>query len=168
VQILGKVLMVGISLLTTGLLTRGLGLKVYGEFILITSLLIFFDTLSDFGSKIIGVREASKETEEKNIKKVWINMSVLRISVSLISFGLSLIFIYTWPDLAEVRQAAVVAFLMILLTSVAGSLEIVWQTRQRMSEKVIWRYCFRLCFCLDFINLGLVWDWLGFFVVLDC
>lgn len=155
VQILGKLVMVGISLLTTGLLTRGLGLQVYGEFILITSLLIFFDTLSDFGSKIIGVREAAKETDEKNVKKVWVNMAVLRVLLALFSFGLGMLFVYTWPDLAQVKAEAVVAFLMILMTSIAGSLEIVWQTKQRMTEKVIVEVLFPIVFLIGFWKFGM-------------
>lgn len=167
VQILGKVVMVGISLLTTGLLTRGLGVSAYGDFILITSLLIFFDTLADFGSKIIGVREASKQLYEKDKLRVWTNMVVLRIYVALVSFGLGLIFIYNWPELSNIRGAAVAAFVMILLTSIAGSLEIVWQTRQKMAEKVVVEILFPTVFLIGFFlpagrqdvlghNLGLI------------
>ncbi len=163
VQILGKMVMVGISLLTTGLLTRGLGIKVYGDFILITSLLIFFDTLADFGSKIIGVRESAfaKATADKGGKvNIWTNMAVLRIFLAVVSFGLGVIFIYNWSDLVEVRMAAVVAFVMILLTSVAGSLEIVWQTRQKMAEKVVVEILFPTVFLVGFYywgnNLGLI------------
>ena len=162
VQILGKIVMVAISLLTTGLLTRGLGLKVYGDFILITSLLIFFDTLADFGSKIIGVRESAKSDSTKKFSEisVWTNMAVLRIFIALISFGLGIIFIFSWSDLAEVRWTSIVAFAMILLTSIAGSMEIVWQTRQKMFEKVIVEILFPTVFLIGFwfygASLGLV------------
>ena len=154
VQILGKVVMVGISLLTTGLLTRNLGVKVYGDFILITSLLIFFDTLADFGSKIIGVREAAKELWEKEKIRVWSNIAVIRILMAVTSFGLGLIFIFNWQDLAMVRIEAIVAFLMIMLTSVAGSLEVIWQTRQKMGEKVMVEILFPTVFLIGFIYLG--------------
>lgn len=160
VQILGKMVMVGISLMTTGLLTRGLGVRVYGEFILITSLLIFFDTLADFGSKIIGVREAAKELHGEAKLKVWMNVAMLRIVLAVVSFGLGLIFIFNWPDLALVKNEAIIAFLMILFTSIAGSLEIVWQTRQRMGEKVVIEILFPITFLLGFYfygaNMGLI------------
>jgi len=160
VQILGKAVMVGISLLTTGLLTRGLGVKAYGDFILITSLLIFFDTLADFGSKIIGVREAAKEVDDKGRLQVWTNIAILRIYGALVSFGLGLMFIFVWPELAEVKLGAIVAFAMIILTSVAGSLEIVWQTQQRMAEKVVVEILFPVVFLIGFLyfgaNLGLI------------
>jgi O-antigen/teichoic acid export membrane protein len=146
--------------LTTGLLTRGLGLKVYGDFILITSLLIFFDTLADFGSKIIGVREASKQVDEKDKLSVWVNMAIVRILVAVVSFGVGIIFIFNWSDLVMVRGAAVVAFAMILLTSIAGSLEIVWQTKQRMAEKVVVEVLFPTVFLIGFwvygAKLGLI------------
>lgn len=153
VQILGKVVMIGVSLVTTSLLTRSLGLKSYGEFILITSVMLFFDTLADFGTKIIGVREAAKEILPRSLrnsgeaqKKVWINMAVLRIWLSVVSFSLGLIFIFSWSDLMAVRLIAVVAFLMIMLTSIAGSLEMVWQTKQKMEEKVVVETLFPILF----------------------
>lgn len=155
VQILGKGVMVGISLLTTGLLTRGLGLKSYGEFILITSVMLFFDTLSDFGTKIIGVREAAKESDNLGRKKVWTNMAMLRVLLSVFSFALSLVFIFSWSDLSGLREVAVVAFLMILLTAMAGSLEMVWQTKQKMQEKVLVEILFPVLFLLGLWKLGM-------------
>lgn len=165
VQILGKMVMVAISLVTTGLLTRGLGIEVFGDFILITSLMVFFDTLADFGSKIIGVREAAKITNPPSqgygeAKKVWTNMAILRIYGACLSFELGLVFIYSWPELALVKTGAMVAFVMILLTSIAGSLEIVWQTRQKMGEKVVVEILFPTVFLIGFLyfgaNLGLI------------
>lgn len=84
--------------------------------------------------------------------------------MALVSFGLGIVFIFNWPDLFEVRVGAMVAFAMILLTSIAGSLEIVWQTQQRMAEKVVVEILFPVVFLIGFwvckadfkINLGLI------------
>jgi len=54
VQILGKAITVSTTLLTTGILTRKLGIDAYGNFLLITSILVFFDSLADFGTTTIG------------------------------------------------------------------------------------------------------------------
>lgn len=148
VQILGKAVMVVVSLITTGILTRRLGITVYGEYILITSLLIFFDSLADFGSSIIGVREASKVEDEKQRVKIWSNVAGLRLLTAIISLGLGLILIFSWSGLRELRSEAVLAWVMLVLTSLAGSLGIVWQTRIRMEAKVLVEVMFPTVFLL--------------------
>ena len=137
VQTLGRAIMVGVALLTTGVLTRKLGVVGYGNFLLIGSLGVFFDTLADFGTTIMGVREASKEESETGKRKVWSSVAVLRLQMALISFSLAVTVTFLWPDFATIRIEAILAWLMLLFTSVAGSLGIVWQTRLRMEKKVV-------------------------------
>lgn len=154
VQILGKAVTVSTTLLTTRILTRKLGIDAYGNFLLITSILIFFDSLADFGTTTIGVREASKiggGNAERDRIKVWSSVAWLRILMAIISFGLAMIFVFMWPDLKEIRLEAILAWLMILLTSVAGSLGIVWQTKLKMEIKVVVEIMFPLVF------LGALW-----------
>ena len=160
VQILGKAVTVLVSLIITGILTRKLGIRVYGQYIFITSILIFFDSLADFGTSIMGVREASKEGEEGRIK-VWSNVTVLRLMMASFSLILGILFIYSWPDFREIRFEAILAWLMILFTSLAGSLGVVWQTRIRMEIKVLVEVLFPVIFllCLLFYggNISLKW-----------
>ncbi len=137
VQTLGRAIMVGVALLTTGVLTRKLGVVGYGNFLLIGSLGVFFDTLADFGTTIMGVREASKEESETGKRKVWSSVAVLRLQMALISFSLAVTVTFLWPDFATIRMEAILAWVMLLFTSVAGSLGIVWQTRLRMEKKVV-------------------------------
>jgi len=147
VQIVGKLGLVGISLLTTGILTRKLGLTNYGNFILISSLFVFLDSLSDFGTKTIGVREISKDNGEKVIEHVF----NLRILMTLASFGVGLILIWTWKGLENIRGEATVALLMIFLTSMAGFWEMIFQSKLRMDLKVIMDWVFPASF--------LIWLW---------
>ena len=137
VQTLGRAIMVGVSLLTTGILTRKLGVTGYGNFLLIGSLGVFFDTLADFGTTIMGVREASKEESEVGKKKVWSNTAILRLQMAAISFSLAVIITFIWPDFKEIRMEAILAWVMLLFTSIAGSFSIIWQTRLRMEKKVV-------------------------------
>lgn len=148
VQILGKALTLLVSLVTTGILTRKLGTGVYGQFILITAISTLFDTLADFGTAIIGVREASKEDSEEKRIKVWSNMAGLRLLLATLSLGVGLIFIYFWPDFAEIRIEAVLVWVMMIFTSLAGSLGMVWQTRIRMEMKVLIEVLFPTFFLL--------------------
>jgi len=161
VQILGKAVAVIMSLIITGILTRTLGITVYGQYILITSVLILFDTLADFGTSIIGVREASKKEDEGERVKIWSNVAILRLLMAGFSLALGIIFIFTWPDLKEIRFEAILAWLMIILTSLAGSLGIVWQSKIRMEIKVAVEVMFPTIFllCLWFFGgkISLVW-----------
>ena len=147
VQILGKMGMVGISLLTTGVLTRKLGLGNYGNFILISSLFVFLDSLADFGTKTIGVREISKENGEKAIEHIF----NLRAAMTLVSFAIGLIMIWTWKGVVEIRLEATVALLMIFLTSIGGFWEMIFQSKLRMDLKVIMDLSFPVTF--------LIWLW---------
>jgi PST family polysaccharide transporter len=148
VQILGKAVSVVVSLITTGILTRKLGVAVYGQYILIIALSIFFDALADFGTSVIGVREASKVESEKERVKVWSNAAILRLLMATFSLALGMILIFSWPDLKEVRLESVLAWSMMVFTSLAGSLGIVWQTRIRMQAKVLVEVMFPTVFLL--------------------
>lgn len=158
---MGKILSVVVSLITTGILTRKLGVAVYGQYILIVSLSIFFDALADFGSSIIGVREASKVENENERIKVWSNVAILRLIMAIFSLILGLGLIFSWPDLKEIRTEAVLAWVMLIFTSLAGSLGIVWQTRIRMEAKVLVEVMFPTVFllCLWWFSgeINLVW-----------
>ena len=158
VQILGKAITVSTTLLTTGILTRKLGIDAYGNFLLITSILVFFDSLADFGTTTIGVREASKiegSKSEDNRIKLWSSVAMLRIVMAIISFGLATMFVFVWPDLKEIRMEAILAWAMILFTSVAGSLGIVWQTKLKLEIKVVVEVMFPLVFLIGlWLNRG--------------
>ena len=147
VQILGKAIMVLVSLITTGILTRRLGIEVYGQYIFITSILVFFDSLADFGTSIMGVREASRKEGEEQVK-VWTNTLISRLIMAGLSLALGIIFIFSWNDFREIRIEAILAWVMILFTSLAGSLGVVWQTRIRMEIKVLIEVMFPIIFLL--------------------
>lgn len=135
VQIVGKGITIFISLLTTGMLTRGLGSMAYGQYILISSSFVFLDSLADFGIKIMGVKLASEDKKKR--EEIWIQGAWAKLLMTGVAFLLGLILIYFWEGFFPIRLEATVALLMMWFTSVAGSLEIVWQTRMRMEKKVI-------------------------------
>jgi O-antigen/teichoic acid export membrane protein len=147
VQILGKAGGIGISLITTGILTRKLGLDSYGNFILVSSLFVFLDSLADFGTKTIGVREISKDED----KEVLGHIFSLRMIMATLAFCLGLGLVWSWQGLKDIRVEATVAMLMIFLTSIAGYWEIIFQSRLRMDLKVVMDLCFPTVF--------LVWLW---------
>ena len=141
-QILGKMGSVGISLITTGILTRKLGVTGYGNFILIGSLFVLLDSLADFGTKTIGVREVSKD-EDREVANHIFN---LRLIMAAAAFGIGLALVWTWKGLVGIRWEATVAMLMIFLTSIAGFWEIIFQSKLRMDLKVVMDICFPAVF----------------------
>ncbi|MDD4937911.1 MAG: flippase [Candidatus Shapirobacteria bacterium] len=152
VQVGGKAVTVLLSLVTTGILTRRLGVSVYGNYMLITSIFLLFDSLADFGTKVIGVREASKKQEGERIN-IYIQVAWFRLVASLLAFLGGLMLIIFWPGLATMRWEALIALSMISFTAIAGSLEIIFQTEMRMDLKV-WM---DILFPLIFVVMLLVW-----------
>jgi len=147
VQVGGKVVTVLLSLVTTAILTRKLGPEIYGNYLLITSVWLLFDSAVDFGSKVIGVKEASaKENNQRN--EVYIQVAWFRGLTSLLLFLVGVIVILFWSGFDGLEMEALVALLMIGFTAIAGSLEIIFQTEMRMDLKVWGDIVFPLIFII--------------------
>ena len=147
VQIVAKGITILISLVTTGLLTRKLGASVYGSYTLVASVLLLLDSISDFGTKVIGVKEAAgKEKKERN--QLFMQVTWARLLTTLVAFVLGIILIFVWGGFAEIKGEVFVALMMIWFTSVAGSLEIIFQTELRMELKVVMDIIFPLIFLI--------------------
>jgi O-antigen/teichoic acid export membrane protein len=141
-QILGKAGSVAISLVTTGIITRKLGVEGYGNFILISSMFVFLDSLADFGTKTIGIREVAKNEEEN----IWGKIFYLRLLMAAAAFIVGLGLVWGWKGFYSVRSEATVALLMIFLTSLGGFWEILFQVRLKMGLKVLADITFPLFF----------------------
>ena len=146
VQIVGKGVTVLLGLIITAILIRGLGVDGYGFYVLIGSGFVLLSSLADFGSKIIGVRELT--AKRKKSGEVWRDVFWLRVLMTVVAFGLGLVFIVFWPGLRQVRMVAMVALLMLWLTMTAGCLEIVWQWKLKMGMKVVTDILFSVLFLL--------------------
>ena len=141
----GKIITVLLSLVTTAILTRKLGVSVYGSYLLITSVWLLLDSAVDFGSKVIGVKEASsKNSTERN--EVYVQVAWFRCLASLLFFIVGLGVILFWPGFDGLEIEALMALLMIGFTAMAGSLEIIFQTEMRMDLKVWGDIVFPLIF----------------------
>lgn len=152
IQIIAKGITILISLVTTGLLTRKLGATVYGSYALVTSVLLLLDSISDFGTRVMGVKEAAgKEGVERN--QLFMQATWARLITTLIAFVLGIILIFSWSGFAIIKTEVFIALMMIWFTSIAGSLEIIFQTELRMGLKVI----MDILFPLIFLILLLVW-----------
>ena len=89
VQVVAKGITILISLVTTGLLIRKLGAGVYGSYTLVVSVFLLLDSIADFGTKVIGVKEASgKEGEERN--RLFMQVAWTRLLTTLLAFILGI------------------------------------------------------------------------------
>jgi len=131
-QGLGKMVVVGIGLVTTSLLIRNLGESQYGLFSLIGSSFLVIDALADMGTKIIGVREISKS---KDKQKTFKNLFFLRFVLIVVGLGLGLIFVFNYPTFKGYEKEALLALMMCFLTFLAGNLEVIFQTNEQMGKK---------------------------------
>lgn len=87
VQTIGKVVVVGTSIVTIGLLTRYLGQKGFGEYTTVMTYLGFFGIVVDLGMYLIVVREIVKE--KSKAEEILGNALGLRIVLGIVVLGLS-------------------------------------------------------------------------------
>lgn len=158
VQVLGKVITVMVALVTTGFLTRRLGTVVYGDFLLIQSLVLVIYGVADMGTGVIGVRELSRKLREKTFS----NLLVLRKLLALAALVVMAAGVMTWSPLLELRREVFVAGLMVIAMSFLGDLGILFHTHLRLDLKTILDigpgvlFLFLLVMWKGELNLGLV------------
>jgi len=135
VQLIGRGGSVGIGLLTTAWMTRNLGLEGFGRYSLLVAVFVLLDNLADFGSKMVGAKEVAAVDDKKKWDRwneLWRYRTIWAIGITGVGLGLVL----GWKGFEGWRGVAGVAMVMVVLTSVAGSLEVGWQVTQKMGKKV--------------------------------
>lgn len=129
-QVAGRMISVGLGLLITASLTRFLGAKGYGDYVFITSFVLFFVALSDLGLGTIGVREASRE--RKTAPQTFGNTLSVKLLLSFVALGILAILVVVLPQFAGLRPVALVAGLVLVFLGLRTSAEIVFQTKLRL------------------------------------
>lgn len=129
-QILGRGWTLLASLATTFLLTRTLGLKGYGDYVFITSFVLVFVGLTDFGITTIAVRESSARASEK--ETIFANVLGLRLVSSVLVFLVFNIVILFLPQFSNLRQVSFVASFVLIFLMLRTTAQSVFQTNLRM------------------------------------
>lgn len=129
VQLVGRAGVVLFTLVTTILLTRALGPSGYGGYVFIVAAIMFFVTLSDWGTGLISVREASKNEAVQS--SLLGQALVLRASLSLVSLFLLVFLINVVPGFEQYRIALLIGSLSIFLISLKTSYSLIFQTKLR-------------------------------------
>jgi len=129
-QVVGRMANIALGLLITAFLTRFLGASGYGDYVFVTSTVLFFVAFSDLGLGTIGVREASKN--EKAAPQIFANTLLTKL---FLSFGAFVVFSVLAVILAQftgLRSAALVAGLVLVFLSLRTSAEVIFQTKLRL------------------------------------
>jgi len=96
VQIVGKVIVTAVSLVTIGYLTRYLGVAGYGNYTTIFAYVSFWAVLADFGFFWVLVRELSKPNALK--EHILNNVITLKVIFGLVVFSLSIVIGFLIPQ----------------------------------------------------------------------
>jgi O-antigen/teichoic acid export membrane protein len=164
IQTFGKIITIFISLGTTAWLTRKLGLNDYGLLTFVSSIFLLVDSVADFGTRTIGVREISAAKDVESRKKIWINIALLRKIMTGVAFFFGLLMVFLYPGFEGFRFWSLVALSMSWLTSVAGDEEIIFQSGSRLDLKTIIDIVYPAGFFIfilifgKYLNLGLVFS----------
>src|SRR3989344_8998141 len=95
-QLIGKVATLLLGLATTSIIFRTLGTTEYGAYVFVTSFVLFFAIISDWGTEIITLREISQNLI--NQQKIVISSLIIRLSLSFVAVFLANVSIRLYPQ----------------------------------------------------------------------
>ena len=158
-QIAGRVVNVVLGFLVTVFLTRTLGVGGYGDYIFVTSAVLFFVAFSDLGLGTIGVREAVKQ--EKAASQIFGTTLTTKFFLSFFAFAVFSVLALTMPQFGELSSIALVAGLVLFFLSLRTSCEVIFQTFLRLELtsflQVLSTAILVLGIWLFYDNLSLIW-----------
>jgi O-antigen/teichoic acid export membrane protein len=136
VQILAKMITVGFGLALMILLTSHLGREGYGDYMYILTLVVIFGSFSDWGTAIIGVREAAKSQKKQD--EILINVFFIRLFLACLGSLLMIAAGYLLPlktgNPLIIRQGIFIGSLILMLFAVKASFGLVFQTKLQMHK----------------------------------
>lgn len=159
-QLIGKVVSMSITILTTIIITRFYGREGYGAFSLMQNWPALFFIIVDFGINAIATRELSKDFTKAN--KYIGNIFILRILFSLffiLALGVALIF---FPYSSDLIFGIRLGLILILTQSLFATTNIIFQVKLRYDYSVIGYVCgyfviLALVLIFSLLKLNIAW-----------
>ncbi|MFH1561390.1 MAG: oligosaccharide flippase family protein, partial [Patescibacteria group bacterium] len=145
VQLLAKGISLGLGLISTAVLTRSLGVELYGDYVFLLAACLFLTSIADWGTQIIGVRELSRSQDKS---KLFASLLGLRLLIAFLVLLTALPFVLFLPAFNAFLLASLLALVLVFLAVLDTSLEIVFQTFLRMDLKVFTELVGNLSFLL--------------------
>jgi len=135
-QILGKIVIVGLAVISVKLITNYLGQAGYGDYSLVYEYLAFFGIVTDMGLFTIGVREMSKDNADK--EHILSNILSIRIVLAILTMAAAVIVAFLIPNYSlQVRQAIMISALAIVFTFLASTVSSILQVHLKMQYATI-------------------------------
>jgi O-antigen/teichoic acid export membrane protein len=135
VQVAGKVVMLGIGLVSIAVITRYLGPDDYGRYTLALTYMQLFAVLADVGLFTIVVRDISRDPSRT--EELVGNTLTLRLLLSAAVIALAAAISLLLPYDPDVRTAIVLAGLPLLFGMLNSTFVTVLQSRLRMGRAVV-------------------------------
>ena len=133
-QAAARVVTLALSVLTTVLLTRHLGVSGYGVYVTVTVYVPFFALFFDAGLTTYVVRSLATEEEAGDLFREALGLRIaLAVPVTLIAFALALLF-YGGADDATTRNAIAIALPIIFFATTASATSALFQARLQMDR----------------------------------
>lgn len=155
-QGLGRAGVVLVTIFTTALLTRILGVSSYGAYVFVIALLMLFVSIADWGTTLIFVRESvkNKSVEEKFYGNAFIFRSLLAIGTLVLINFLAL-----FPIFLPLSLPIKIASVLLVLISLKTTCHIIFQTKSKFEYMALIDVVISLTFLA---LLGLVFILFGF------
>jgi O-antigen/teichoic acid export membrane protein len=133
-QAIARFVTLALSVLTTSLLTRHLGVSGYGVYVTVTVYLSFFALFFDIGLTTFVVRALSTGEARGDLFREAIGLRLaLAVPVMLLALGLAAL-VYQGGDDAITRNAIAVGLPIILFTTVTSATGALFQARLEMDR----------------------------------
>jgi len=134
VQAFGRIITLVLSILTTVLLTRHLGVSDYGVYVTVTVYVPFFALFFDAGITTLVVRSLSADPSRGELFREALGLRLaLALPVTLLAFALAAL-LYGGGDDATTRNAIAIGLPIIVFMTVSSATSAVFQARLSMDR----------------------------------
>jgi O-antigen/teichoic acid export membrane protein len=133
-QAAARIVTLTLSVLTTVLLTRHLGVSGYGVYVTVTVYVPFFALFFDAGLTTFVVRSLANEPRDTDLFREALGLRIaLAVPVAVIAFALALL-VYGGGDDTTTKNAIAIGLPMILFATVASATSALFQARLQMDR----------------------------------
>ncbi|MEX1061544.1 MAG: oligosaccharide flippase family protein, partial [Patescibacteria group bacterium] len=127
-QLLGKGFSIVANILIVALITRSLGVSLFGDYILATTVPAFLYFMADFGLNAIFLREVSKDNH--HMKKFG-SLFTLRLGLASLAIVLGLGYAFLYPHNEVLRLAIILSLTTVFFQAAFTSLNALFQHNLR-------------------------------------
>lgn len=131
-QVLAKLITVAFGLVTRKLLTNYLGPAGFGDYGLALAYAGFFSGVADWGTQLIGIREASRSPTSQSV--IFGSVLTLRLLLSFAAFLLSLWLLPFLGLSGSLHTAFIFAGFLVVLFALKGSIGVIYDTQLRIDR----------------------------------